>query len=315
MKKVQANSVKFADPFVTAAGKERAYSSLRNPTTLWFNTGTLCNIECVNCYIKSSPENDSLVYLTAEEVERYLRQISHRGWPVREIGFTGGEPFMNPQFLAMVTAALISNFDVLILTNAMRPMMRKPVQWKLLQLRERFDRRLTLRVSLDHYSQAVHDAERGADGFAKTLDGLIWLKEHGFRLAVAGRGSPTESESDLRNGFRGLFERYEIPVNASDPSQLVIFPELEADAEVPEISTECWGLLKKSPNTVMCSSSRMVIKRKGATSPSVVACTLLPYQREFELGESLAEAEGDVRLNHPNCAAFCVLGGASCSPA
>ncbi len=308
------NPAKFVDPYITAAGKERAYSSLRNPTTLWFNTGTLCNIECANCYIKSSPTNDALVYLTAGEVEHYLQQISNRGWPVREIGFTGGEPFMNPQFLAMVSAALTGNFDVLILTNAMRPMMRKPVQRELLQLRKKFDRRLTLRVSLDHYSQRVHDAERGAGGFIKTLDGLVWLKDHGFRLAVAARGSPTESEADLRNGFRRLFERYEIPIDSSDTLQLVIFPELAANTEVPEISTECWGLLNKSPDAVMCSTSRMVVKRRGALKPTVVACTLLPYQQEFELGESLAEAEGEVRLNHPHCAAFCVLGGASCSP-
>jgi hypothetical protein len=40
---------------------------------------------------------------------------------------------------------------------------------------------------------------------------------------------------------------------------------------------------------------------------------LLAYSPEFELGETLAEAEGAVQLNHPHCAKFCVLGGASCS--
>jgi hypothetical protein len=63
----------------------------------------------------------------------------------------------------------------------------------------------------------------------------------------------------------------------------------------------------------MCASSRMVVKRKGAEKPAVLACTLLPYAPEFELGETLAEAERDVALNHPHCAKFCVLGGASCS--
>ena len=72
-------------------------------------------------------------------------------------------------------------------------------------------------------------------------------------------------------------------------------------------------ILDKSPETVMCASSRMVIKRKGADRPSVLACTLLPYTPEFELGETLEEAERPVRLNHPHCAKFCVLGGASCS--
>ena len=63
----------------------------------------------------------------------------------------------------------------------------------------------------------------------------------------------------------------------------------------------------------MCSSSRMVVKRRGATHPVVLACTLLPHDAQFELGKTLEEAERDVALNHPHCAKFCVLGGASCS--
>ena len=64
---------------------------------------------------------------------------------------------------------------------------------------------------------------------------------------------------------------------------------------------------------MMCASSRMVVKRRGAARPAVLACTLLPHEPEFELGHTLAEAEGAVALNHPHCAKFCVLGGASCS--
>jgi hypothetical protein len=82
---------------------------------------------------------------------------------------------------------------------------------------------------------------------------------------------------------------------------------------VPEITTACWGILKKSPDSVMCASARMVVKRKGAERPAVVACTLLPYDPQFELGSTLAESVGAVRLNHPHCAKFCVLGGAACS--
>lgn len=54
------------------------------------------------------------------------------------------------------------------------------------------------------------------------------------------------------------------------------------------------------------------IQGSGADRPVIVPCTLLPYAPEFELGHTLAEAFGEVRLNHPHCARFCVLGGASC---
>ncbi|MFT7593485.1 MAG: MoaA/NifB/PqqE/SkfB family radical SAM enzyme, partial [Paracoccaceae bacterium] len=99
-----ANIGKFQDSFVTADGQPRASVPLSHPETLWFNTGTLCNITCTNCYINSSPTNDALVYLTTDEVVGYLDQITARGWPVQEIGFTGGEPFMNPDMIAMARA-------------------------------------------------------------------------------------------------------------------------------------------------------------------------------------------------------------------
>jgi hypothetical protein len=88
---------------------------------------------------------------------------------------------------------------------------------------------------------------------------------------------------------------------------------MDAAADVPEITTACWGILRKSPDSLMCASSRMVVKRRGAARPAVVACTLLPYDPRFELGATLAEASAPVALNHPHCATFCVLGGAACS--
>ena len=63
----------------------------------------------------------------------------------------------------------------------------------------------------------------------------------------------------------------------------------------------------------MCASTRMVVKRRGAGRPAVLACTLLAYDPRFELGGTLAEASRPVPLNHPHCARFCVLGGAACS--
>lgn len=92
----------------------------------------------------------------------------------------------------------------------------------------------------------------------------------------------------------------------------VLFPELDP-AAVPEITERCWSVLRKDPADLMCASARMVVKRRGAERPAVVACTLLPYDPAFELGATLAESRRMVALNHRHCAWFCVLGGASCS--
>jgi MoaA/NifB/PqqE/SkfB family radical SAM enzyme len=299
---------KFRDPFVTAKGEARARVGLKALTTLWFNTGTLCNLTCLNCYIESSPTNDALSYLTAAEARGYLDEIAALGLPVREIGFTGGEPFMNPDILEMIGEALDRGFEALVLTNAMKPMDHRKAG--LLALKTE---RLTIRVSLDHHTAAVHEAERGVGTWEKTIEGLQWLAGEGFSLTVAGRRLTQEGEADARAGYAALFERLGVPIDAFNPGRLVLFPEMDAGHDVPEITTACWGILHKSPDDVMCASSRMIVRRRGAERPAVIACTLTPYDPQFELGATLAEALGEVPLNHPHCAKFCVLGGASCS--
>ncbi|MGF1501259.1 MAG: radical SAM protein [Paracoccaceae bacterium] len=304
---------KFEHPDITATGEQRARVALERLETLWFNTGTLCNIECRNCYILSSPSNDALVYLTAAEVVDYLDEIRDRGLGTREIGFTGGEPFMNPEMVEMAEAALSRGFEVLVLTNAMRPMMRPRVQAGLAQLGADYGDRLTLRVSLDHHDAATHDAERGAGSFVASIEGMRWLRDRGIRMAVAARTLWGETEAETRAGFARLFAAEGFAIDADRPGELVLFPEMDETAEVPEITDACWGILGKAPSDVMCASARMVVKRRGAARPAVLACTLLAYDAAFELGETLAEASGEVALNHPHCAKFCVLGGANCS--
>ena len=60
----------------------------------------------------------------------------------------------------------------------------------------------------------------------------------------------------------------------------------------------------------------------GPERPTVVPCTLIPYDAAFEMGPTLAAAgeadggmfaAGAVKLCHPHCSKFCVLGGGSCS--
>jgi hypothetical protein len=211
---------------------------------------------------------------------------------------------MNRDMTAMIAAALAGGFEVLVLTNAMRPMRRFEAR-----LAPLAGPKLTMRVSLDHHTMAVHEAERGAGSWVKALDGLKWLAANGFRIAVAGRQLPGESVAEAEGGYARLFA--ELGLEAA--GGLVLFPPMDESADVPEITEACWGILGLSPGAMMCASSRMVVKRRGEAAPRVVACTLLPYDDGFSLGSTLAGAADTVMLNHPHCAKFCVLGGASCS--
>jgi uncharacterized Fe-S cluster-containing radical SAM superfamily protein len=308
-----SKTTKFSHPDITAKGEVRASVTFGGFKTLWFNTGTLCNITCPNCYIESSPTNDLLAYLTPEDMARVLGDLASLQSDTVEIGFTGGEPFLNPSILTLIELALSAGHAVLVLTNAMRPMMRPKVQAGLQALHRRFPGQMTLRVSLDHWSAALHDRERGPGGFDETCAGIDWLVAQTIPIAIAGRTCWGETEAESREGFARLIARCRWPINAADHGQLVLFPEMDKRVDVPEITTACWDILKLDPAGLMCASSRMVVKHRGQAGIDVRSCTLLPYEDGFSMGAQLVDAMGPVKLNHPHCAKFCVLGGGSCS--
>ena len=306
------NTEKFKDQYVTAEGERRASVVLTHLRTLWFNTGSLCNITCQNCYMESSPTNNRLAYLNAAEMRRYLDEVDREGYAVEEIAFTGGEPFMNKDLPAMLTESLRRGYRVLVLTNAMKPMWHKRDNLK--ALKRDHSAALTLRVSIDHHTPKKHEAIRGNGTWTPMIEGLRWLATESFTLAVAGRTCWGETEAVARDGYRRLFAVEGIPIDVDDPAALVLFPEMDTSVDVPEITVNCWDFLGVKPEMMMCATSRMVIKRREAETPVVVPCTLLPYDYAFELGTKLASSPETVQLNHPHCAKFCVLGGASCSP-
>ena len=306
-----ASKEKFSDPLVTAKGEQRAWVDLKELKTLWFNTGTLCNLACVNCYIESTPKNDALVYLTHAEVVTYLDEIAREKLTTEEIGITGGEPFMNPDIIPIMGECLDRGFRLLVLTNAMRPMMK--CEKELLELKYKYGAALTIRVSVDHFRRELHEEERGPRSWEPMMKGLKWLSDNGFTIDIAGRTRWGEDEDELRHGFDAFFKENGIKIDARDKKQLMLFPEMDEKAPVPEITTACWDILGVKPDDMMCATSRMVVKRKGDEKPSVMACTLLAYDQQFNMGQTLKEASKSVHLNHPHCAKFCVLGGGACS--
>ncbi len=298
----------------TADGAKRASAPFTGFRTLWFNTGSQCNIACASCYIESSPSNDRLAYLTLDDVTPFLNELDQIDPDRRaEIGFTGGEPFLNPHMNRLAEAALARGRRVLILTNAMRPMQRPATAAGLARLAHEHGRRLTLRVSLDHHTAARHDAERGAGSFEAALQGLALLRDLPVQLAIAGRAGFCESEAHARTGYAALFARLKLPIDVADSSQLVLFPDMDPDAHPPEITEACWTRVGVDPADLMCASSRMIARRAGAQAPTVTPCTLIAYDTRVDRGPTLKDAMGPTTLTHKFCAQFCVLGGASCS--
>jgi len=304
---------KFKDKYLTAKEEKRAFVPMKRMETLWFNTGTQCNLKCANCYIESSPTNDRLVYLTADDIRPFLAEIvenKNNRISLDRVAFTGGEPFLNPNMFEILEETFKAGLKALVLTNAYKVISRS--ENKFLELKKKYNSNLSLRISLDHYTEAVHERERGEGTFAPTLKSLKWLYDNGFNISLAGRSITGEDLELARAGYQKLLEDHDIGLKLSSEN-LVIFPEMDAMEDVPEITIDCWGILKKTPEMQMCSTERMIVKSKDKEKAQVQACTLIAYDESFNMGETLEESFQDVFLNHPFCAKFCVLGGASCS--
>ena len=299
---------KFKDPKVTANGSDRAFVEAEKIKTLWFNTGTLCNIECKNCYIESSPKNDRLVYLTFDEVKNFIDEAIEKNLGTQEIGFTGGEPFMNKDIIRMIEYSLSKGLKTLVLSNAMKPMLNRVEEIKKVN-----HKNLTIRVSIDHYEKSKHEEIRGKNTYDIMMKGLKWLDENDFNYALATRLLWNETEEELRKNFGIFVKNNHLKLNTNSKQELVTFAEMDEGVDTPEITTSCWDILKKDPKDIMCSSSRMIVRKKGLKKPSVIACTLLPYDEEFDLGQTLTNSFQKIYLNHKHCSKFCVLGGSSCS--
>ncbi len=312
---------KFTNPDITLKGEARAIVPFNKLETLWINTGTLCNLECEHCYIFSSPTNDDLQYFSLSELQTLLAEINTLKLGTHEIAFTGGEPFMNPQMCEMIDYALNKNFKVLVLSNATQPLQRAGVKRDLLKIQQKHGDNLTLRISLDHHSAKYHDKERGLGSFATALKGMEWLTQNGFNLNIASRSIWNESEQTARDKFAALITKHNYNIDANNGAELMLFPEMDIQVEVPEITTACWDILGLDPSSIMCATSRMVVHRKTDKNYKILPCTLIADDTSFEMGDNLQASltanggnfkDGAVKLNHHHCAKFCVLGGGSC---
>ena len=299
----------FLNKKFTQDNKPRAYIDLYNIETLWFNTGTLCNLSCKGCYIESSPTNKSLEYISYDSVKMYIQEIIKEGCGTKNIGFTGGEPFMNPEIIKMLQYILKLGFNVLVLSNGMRPIELKFKN--LLELKDKEN--LTIRISIDHYTKVEHEKIRGRNTWDKLLKNLVWLENNGFNLNIACRIDERDTEKVAREKFQKLFNKIKINIDASDSKKLILFPNMDQNLTATEITQECWKILNKNPRSIMCSNSRMVVKKSNEIKTKVLACTLITKDKNFELGHRLMKSKKRVYLNHKFCSQFCVLGNSSCS--
>ncbi len=292
----------------TARGDPRGYIDAQRLKELWFHTGTICNLRCPFCLEGSKPGDNRINMMTCADAEPFLEEALSLG--VEQFSFTGGEPFVVPEFVRILSAAL-DHRPCLVLTNGTEPLMNR---WD--ELTPLLDKpnRLKLRISVDYPDEKRHDMGRGPGNFKKAFQTARRLYEAGFDVSIARQRDPDEDVEAVDRQFHAILAEYGLPA-----LNIVSFPDFltpgARNDSVPEITEDCMTRYhtEDSRAAFMCSYTRFVLKKGGRMR--VYACTLVDDDEDYDLGSTLQESlDTRVMLKHHRCFS-CFAFGACCSEA
>ena len=277
------------DTLTSAAAVE-----LRHLDNLWIQvSGTRCNIECRHCFNNSGPRATTFGEMTLEAVNGAIADAAARG--VREIYFTGGEPFLHAQLLEMIACAL-TVAPTTVLTNGM--LVSDRIADTLADLATAARYSLELRVSLDGYTEQMNDAIRGPGVFRLALAGTVRLARRNLLpIITVVRTWGDADEPAVLAGFTRVLRDA-----GCDRPRIKVLPALPLGRELTRIDglqrDECVTTAMLDGfdrDLLMCSHSRLVTDR------GVWVCPLLVEQPDARLGTTLDEAGSAYELRHQTC--------------
>jgi MoaA/NifB/PqqE/SkfB family radical SAM enzyme len=261
---------------------------------LWFQVaGTLCNLECRHCFISCSPHNHSFGFLDLETVRRKLEESARLG--VKEYYFTGGEPFLNRDMVAILELTLQYG-PATVLTNG--TVLKDEWLVRLSRAEAASPYSLEFRVSIDGYTAEQNDPIRGPGTFARALRGVRQLIAHGFLPIITVTQVRADADpARLFDGFVRLLKTsgYERP-------RVKILPTLRIGAEAQRergyreeerVTPEMMDGFDQGH--LVCNHSRIVTNR------GIYVCPILIEAAEARLGSTLEEALTSYPLRHPAC--------------
>ena len=291
----------------TQAGEARGYIDTPELTELWFHTGTTCNLRCPFCLEGSKPGDNRIEAMALADAKPFIDEAVSMN-TVKQFSFTGGEPFVIPEFIRILSYALEKK-PCLVLSNGTEPLLNKMADVEALLKKPQ---PLHFRISLDYPDTERHDAGRGKGNFETALKTLRILHEKGFGVSIARQQDNDENAEGIEAAFAEQMAR----VGITEPINIVSFPDFLTPGslpDVPEISENCMTEYHSEETRAMfmCAYSRMVLKKNGTVR--VYACTLVDDDVDYDLGETLkASLSPRIRLKHHRCYS-CFAYGASCS--
>jgi len=266
-------------------------------SALWLVlTGTLCNLRCTHCLNASGPADPWLAPLDAAAARRALAEAEALG--VREVYFTGGEPFLHREIVPLLEASLVVAATT-VLTNG--TVMTDALADALAALARGARYSLEIRVSLDAADAEANDRVRGRGTWERAVRTLQMLDARGLLPIVTA--TEIAAERDAYERFRALLRgrgmaRPRVKI-------LPVFPVGRAAGTAGARLGEA-DLAGFDRSLLQCAETRVV------AADGVYACPILAGLPGARLsGGGLAAALRPAALYHEACVT-CHRTGATC---
>jgi sulfatase maturation enzyme AslB (radical SAM superfamily) len=277
---------------------------LHSLDALWFQVGgTICNLWCTHCFISCSPENHKFGFMSREAVREFLEESKSIG--VREYYFTGGEPFMNREMLAILEDTLAIG-PATVLSNGI--LITERVTRRLKEIVDRTIFSLEIRVSIDGFTAESNDIIRGAGSFDKAMKGVKNLVDAGFLPIITAAQTWEDRESEtIFHGFREML----IEMGYARPRIKLIPPLRIGREKVRGRGYDRFEYITKDmmadydDNLLQCTHSRM------ATDKGVYVCPILIDSPDARISDTLSDSLDPYPLKHQACYT-CYISGAIC---
>jgi AdoMet-dependent heme synthase len=276
-----------------------AHIELERLFSVWFQvTGLLCNLKCAHCLVDSSPGNTSMPFLDRATVQTYLHEAESMG--VKEVYFTGGEPFLHPELPTLLADALgVAPTTVLTNGTLISPSMAQTLR----RVSDGSPYSLEIRVSMDHPNEAQNDRLRGRGSHAKALRALLRLQEAGL-LPIVTVTEYLQNGPSLFEDFLAMLKREGV-----QKPRLKILPVFHTGKlESPQTGGVVTQAMMSGvdPLFLQCAQTRVI------AADGVYSCPILVGEKKGFLGPGSLRERPGVDLAHHACRT-CYETGMSCT--
>src|SRR5919197_3690996 len=262
--------------------------------TLWLQvTGTVCNLACRHCFISCGPKAHRIPMMSVAQVDAALEEGVRLG--MKDVYFTGGEPFLHPELPRLVERAL-AVAPLTIVTNGIL-IDDASARW----LRRAFHvarYSLDLRVRLDGMTPEQNDPVRGRGSFQKIVAGIGRLAEAGLSPVV----TVVEHEDSLTfSETRTRFTDFLRSLGLRQP-RVKFLPLLRIGREArrthgysPSDVLAPADLQPAVEQSLLCSSGRCV------SAQGTFTCPILVDTQDARLGNRLEDGARPIDLRWAAC--------------